>query len=410
MPKFCKRFNPPSRQQQLTAIGLDKCGRRELSEAMCRCLDPSGGEWEDIETPEPNEWLDAMLDKTPDQCYQAFVSSRPNIPNMRQRTIYLQPLCSNDPAELEGAAFPQGAWPSWDALESAVVRFYAPLLVKTLPPITIRELTPRPDSRQNSYGLQYNATQIMDALLRRNLPGDAYCTLAVTMADLFPRPEWNFVYGLARLQQRIGVFSFVRHTPDPESASAEARQAQMLHRSMKTMIHEIGHMFGLRHCTWFNCLMRGSNGEQVEHQHNYLHLCPVCLRKLHSSIGFDVVQNYKSLLELFQAYEADGEYFRRDCEFLRQRLAALEDLPTGATAAATSVNSSARRSQRSPGPAVNPRRATEGAAGTRLPSAPAPKARASRSCVATGRPRSPLLEGSGRAVLQTTTTWRVVAA
>jgi len=69
----------------------------------------------------------------------------------------------------------------------------------------------------------------------------------------------------------------------------------------------------------------------VEHQPNYLHLCPVCLRKLHWNIGFDIPQHYATLLELYQGFEKHNEFFARDCAFLRQRLAALEDLPPGAT-------------------------------------------------------------------------------
>ena len=31
------------------------------------------------------------------------------------------------------------------------------------------------------------------------LPKDAYCLLVVTMYDIYPKPEWNFVFGLADL-------------------------------------------------------------------------------------------------------------------------------------------------------------------------------------------------------------------
>jgi len=320
MPRFCALFKPPSPAQQLAAIGLG-CSSKPGA-ALCRCLDPSGGDWEDIDAPQEDEWLDQMLSRTPNQSFQDFISSRPNVPDHTRHTIYLQPLC--DPQDLEAAPFPEGPWPSWTTLETVVQRFYHPLTVRTLPAVPMDRLIPKPASRINHFGMQYNAHQVLDALHRGSVPRDAFCTLAVTMCDLYPKPEWNFVYGLARLSGRVGVFSFVRHTPSP--------QALMLHRSLKTVLHEIGHMFGMKHCTWFNCLMRGSNGEEVEHQKNYLHLCPVCLRKLHSSLGFDVPAQYTSLLEIFQEFEAAGEGFQRDCEFLRSRLDALKDLPAGASA------------------------------------------------------------------------------
>merc|ERR1719504_635066 len=146
-----------------------------------------------------------------------------------------------------------------------------------------------------SWGVeQYHAGTALTALEAR-VPRDAYGLMAVTMCDLYPRPEWNFVYGLARLTQRVGIFSFVRHTPGP--APDAWAGAYLLYRSLKTMLHEIGHMFGLKHCTWYNCLMRGSNGEGVEHQLNPLYLCPVCLRKRHCWRSIRNTQVYTSSLQ-----------------------------------------------------------------------------------------------------------------
>jgi len=197
-------------------------------------------------------------------------------------------------------------------------------------------MTPRPDSRAGPFGKQWHAGQVLDALLRKGVPNDAYGVMAVTMCDLYPKPEWNFVYGLARLQQRVGVFSFIRHTPQviisaqhitgTLQAQRDYLGAQLLHRALKTLLHEVGHMFGLKHCTWYNCLMRGNNGEGVEHQLNYLHLCPVCLRKLHWNIGFDIPTRYARLLNIFQEYETTHPDFTRDCAFLQQRLKELESI------------------------------------------------------------------------------------
>eukprot|EP00933_Yihiella_yeosuensis_P005417 TRINITY_DN109924_c0_g1_i1.p1 TRINITY_DN109924_c0_g1~~TRINITY_DN109924_c0_g1_i1.p1 ORF type:complete len:429 (-),score=58.47 TRINITY_DN109924_c0_g1_i1:349-1635(-) len=338
--RFCSAFRPRNTYQQMAAIGLTSSGKlvdedcyppsaSPLPPALARCFDPSTGDWEDIEPPQEHEWLDSMIAKTPDQAFKDFVHSRPLRPDRQRKIIYLQPLC--EPQELEGPAFPKGSWPSWKALQEAVSAFYAPMTVRTLPAKPMESLRPLPKSRQNCFGTQYNASQILDAMRSSCLPHDAYCVLAVTMWDLYPREEWNFVYGLASLQSRVGVFSFVRHTPDERGKTAEWTAAQMLHRSMKTMIHEIGHMFGMKHCTWYNCLMRGSNGEGVEHQLNYLHLCPVCLRKLHWSIGFDVPAHYQRQLQVYQEYEDVHDNFARDCSFLRRRLEALEDLPQGST-------------------------------------------------------------------------------
>lgn len=45
-------------------------------------------------------------------------------------------------------------------------------------------------------------------------------------------------------------------------------------------------MFGMHHCTFFACVENGSNS-LAESDSRPLHACPVCLRKLQSSIGFN---------------------------------------------------------------------------------------------------------------------------
>ena len=53
------------------------------------------------------------------------------------------------------------------------------------------------------------------------------------------------------------------------------------------MVHEIGHMFGIKHCIYYNCTMNGSNSYD-ESRRGTRYLCPLCLRKLSSAIGFKV--------------------------------------------------------------------------------------------------------------------------
>ena len=119
--------------------------------------------------------------------------------------------------------------------------------------------------------------------------------LAITMEDLYPGPSWNFVFGQASPRERVGVYSFARYDPafygEPQTRDYGAL---VLRRSCKVLAHETAHIFGLAHCIYFSCLMNGSN-HLAESDRRPLHLCPVCLRKLEWSIGFDVVRRYASL-------------------------------------------------------------------------------------------------------------------
>ena len=87
----------------------------------------------------------------------------------------------------------------------------------------------------------------------------------------------------------------------------------MLYRACKVVTHEIGHMFGLRHCIHYECAMNGCNHIQ-ESQSRPLQYCVVCFRKLHHAIGFDVLERYRAIVAVCEEFgglfEKDGEWFR----------------------------------------------------------------------------------------------------
>ncbi|CAM6005957.1 unnamed protein product [Sphagnum balticum] len=68
------------------------------------------------------------------------------------------------------------------------------------------------NKRVNEYSgrEQYHAKEILTTL-KKSLPADAFCLIGVCTTDLYPRDEWNFVFGLASIRERTGVFSFARY-------------------------------------------------------------------------------------------------------------------------------------------------------------------------------------------------------
>jgi len=42
-------------------------------------------------------------------------------------------------------------------------------------------------------------------------PKDAYCTVLIMNSDMAPNFDWNFAYGYAYFNPKIGVFSFARY-------------------------------------------------------------------------------------------------------------------------------------------------------------------------------------------------------
>jgi archaemetzincin len=156
--------------------------------------------------------------------------------------------------------------------------------------------------------------------LKSCLPSDAFCILAITMKDLYPDASWNFVFGQASPRERVGVFSFARYDSafygEPWTRDYGAL---VLRRSCKVLAHETAHVFGLAHCIYFNCLMKGSN-RLAESDRRPLHLCPVCLRKLDWSIGFDVVERYAFLERVTREAR-----FMDEAEWLSRQLKRLSD-------------------------------------------------------------------------------------
>ena len=142
------------------------------------------------------------------------------------------------------------------------------------------------------------------------------------MRDLYPDPRWNFVFGQASLRERVGVYSFARYDPRfygerPAAGKEDEVRQLLLRRSCKVLAHEAGHMFGIGHCVYFHCLMNGSNHLE-EADARPLHLCPVDLRKLHDSIGFDVVERYRRLRAFYRkaGFGDEADWMDRRIKYL----------------------------------------------------------------------------------------------
>lgn len=145
-------------------------------------------------------------------------------------------------------------------------------------------------------GDQVNATEIIDALepLRKK---DTFCILGVTNKDLYPDDTYNYVFGLARLTG-AGVFSFCRYAPT--WPGNEHDQGNWTKRAVHTMAHEITHMFGMKHCIYYECLMNGTMSAEESSRKPTSILCPVCLKKLKCNIKFDTKDRFQRLLDAAQ--------------------------------------------------------------------------------------------------------------
>ncbi len=195
--------------------------------------------------------------------------------------------------------------PLGEGVSSAVLRvcasflraFYVGCAIEVLPVLAVAG-DRRVKARSRDHGKQYDANSILELLMPRVLR-DAYALIAVSDFDIYSG-TWNFLYGLAKLKQRVGVFSFARYDPhfwgDHDCTPAQ-RKELMEYRAAKVMLHEVGHMFGLKHCVHMACLMQGSMHDEEAHK-KPLFLSLVCLRRLRANMGFSLLPRFQALAAL----------------------------------------------------------------------------------------------------------------
>jgi archaemetzincin len=281
-------FKQPTASERLEAIGAIE----GLPENLKKALEP-GDDFEPIPIPKPGDWL-AMHEES-GQSFEDFVRGRPNQPDKTRNKIYLQPL----------GDFSKYKIPLIKLLQEYAAAYFC-MQVEVLPRLDLSERNITTRINNFTQKRQILTSDVL-AILKKNIPPDAFCVLAITMDDLYPEPSWNFVFGQASLRERVGVYSFARYDP---AFYGEKRgkdyEKILLQRSCRVLAHETGHMFGLQHCIYFKCILNGSN-HLKESDSRPTHLCPVCLHKLQYSIGFDVVERYAKLFHFYKKVGFDDE-------------------------------------------------------------------------------------------------------
>ena len=119
--------------------------------------------------------------------------------------------------------------------------------------------------------VQYNSSLILRQLIA-NPPRDAGKILGVVDVDLFI-PILTFVFGEAQLQ---GIGSVVStHRLHNRFYGLPENREVTTDRLLKEAVHELGHTFGLIHCSQQKCVMNASTYvENIDQKP--AEFCPVC--------------------------------------------------------------------------------------------------------------------------------------
>ena len=228
--------------------------------------------------PKPGDWL--AEHREDGQTFDQYVASNPNRPTAERTTLYILPI--GDFTKAQDALVKDTA--------EAMAAFFG-LKVKTLEPLPDAAIPARARRTHPSWGVkQFHTAYILDELLLKLRPRDAVALLGLTATDLFPEPSWNFVFGQASLQNRVGVWSLARY------GDAEKDHLAVLRRTLKVALHETGHMFGIAHCTLHECGMNGANN-LPETDRGPMPFCAECDLKLWWACNLDPVTRYGALAD-----------------------------------------------------------------------------------------------------------------
>jgi archaemetzincin len=105
---------------------------------------------------------------------------------------------------------------------------------------------------------QHYSTAILKRLLE-TAPGSTR-VLGVTALDLYV-PVLTFVFGEAQLNGRAALVSL--HRLSERYYGLPDRRDLLLDRAVKEAVHELGHTYGLRHCSDWRCVMTSSHGIEL---------------------------------------------------------------------------------------------------------------------------------------------------
>lgn len=239
-----------------------------------------------LSRPHSSEWRYNHKEKF--QTFDDFQKLKKIKPEAEKNIIYLQPIGEfNDLQEKQ------------IKLTKEYLKIYFQLETKNLPTIS-NEIFPKNVRRISKNGQeQILASYVLDSVLIKRKPKDAVVLMGITERDLFPKPEWNYVFGLASYQNGVGVTSMYRFA---DGNLSESNFNKSLERLIKISSHEIGHMFGINHCLNANCVMNGTNSITETDAH-FARACSLCQYKLNSSLKYN---DKKRLLELKKFFKENS--------------------------------------------------------------------------------------------------------
>ncbi|CAF1023975.1 unnamed protein product [Adineta steineri] len=100
-------------------------------------------------------------------------------------------------------------------------------------------------TKQSQYFVSNIMNQLKKMQRKRHKREELFST-GVTVVDIYPNPQWNFVYGKASINEGIAIYSIARFDPLFPHTSIESysneEQVLILRRAVSTYVHEVMHL------------------------------------------------------------------------------------------------------------------------------------------------------------------------
>lgn len=147
--------------------------------------------------PKPGDWLYDRLEEVP-QSLKQYVISKPLLADDIRNKLYLVQLGPFDANER--------------AIFTAVQEYlsiYLQIATDTIAALPT-DIVPAAHQRIHHNVQQLRTGHILNELLPPLKPSDALALIAFSAQDLYPDPEWNFVFGQAKLSEGVGIWSLAR--------------------------------------------------------------------------------------------------------------------------------------------------------------------------------------------------------
>ena len=224
--------------------------------------------------PGNSDWLASHNE--PGQTFEEYLDAEPTKPTKERQKIYVLPLGT------------------FNAKQQKIIQITADYLdifydlpVEQMPSRSLTAAWPHFRQNKLTKTRQVKTGFILKDILTPMLPKDAAALIAFTVDDLYPDEAMNYVFGQASLENRVGVWSLAR-------LDDNTHEMGFLRRTIKIAAHETGHMFSMRHCTKYECLMSGTN-HLKETDSRPIDACPECTAKICWLTDIDQKERYTKL-------------------------------------------------------------------------------------------------------------------